>query len=96
MFVKLWKAVYSHAQILGTVTHRIHEWHNERSIVGEGLLSLGGIIRALDLEGFTVSLLELSHFEILLRSLFMIELNWDGVGAEKTKHVSSANNRECS
>ena len=71
---------------------RMDELFNERSIVGGGLLSLGGIIRALDLEGFTVSLFELSHFEILSRSLFMIELNWVGVGAEKTKHVAFANN----
>ena len=60
--------------------------------MGEGLLSLGGIIRALDLEGFIVSLLDLSHFEILSRSMFIIQLNWNGVGAEKTKHVSPANN----
>ena len=53
---------------------------------------MGGIIGALNSEGFTVSLLELSHFEILTRPPFMIELNWDGKGAEKTKHVSSANN----
>ena len=37
---------------------RIDELFNKRSIVGGGLLSLGGIIRAIDLEGFTVSLFE--------------------------------------
>ena len=37
---------------------RMDELFNERSIVGGGLLSLGGIIRALDLEGFTASLFE--------------------------------------
>ena len=77
---------------LALLLMRIDELFNERSIVGGGLLSLGGIIRALDLEGFTVSLFEWSHFEILSRSLFIIALNWVGVGAEKTKHVSSANN----
>ena len=54
---------------------RIDELFNERSIVDGGLLSLGGIIRALNLEGSTVSFLELSHFERLSKSLFMIELN---------------------
>ena len=71
---------------------RIDELFNERSIVGGGLLSLKEIITALDLQGFTISMFKLNHFEILSRSLFMVELNWDGVGAEKTGHVSSANN----
>ena len=43
---------------LALLLMRIDELFNERSIVGGGLLSLGGIIRALDLEGFTVSLFE--------------------------------------
>ena len=43
---------------LALLPMRIGELFNERSIMGGGLLSLGGIIRALDLEGFTVSLFE--------------------------------------
>ena len=43
---------------LALLLMRIDELFNERSIMGRGLLSSGGIIRALDLEGFTVSLFE--------------------------------------
>ena len=43
---------------LALLLMRIDELFNERSIVGGGLLRLGGIIRALDLEEFTVSLFE--------------------------------------
>ena len=43
---------------LALLLMRIDELFNERSIAGGGLLSLGGIIRALDWEGFTVSLFE--------------------------------------
>ena len=39
---------------LAQLLMRIDKLFNERSIVGGGLLSLGGIDRALDLEGFTV------------------------------------------
>ena len=37
---------------LALLLMRIDELFNERSIVGGGLLSLGGIIKALDFEGF--------------------------------------------
>ena len=41
---------------LALLLMRINELFNERSIVGGGLLSLGEMIRALDLKGLTVIL----------------------------------------
>ena len=51
---------------------RIDELFNDRSIVGGGLLSLGGIIRALDLEGFTVGLFEMIVTGVALMSWVIV------------------------
>ena len=62
----------------------------ERSISGWGLFDFGAIIRTLDLEGLTVSLLALNHSVILFRSFCMWERSLDGFEAENNKQVLSA------